>query len=147
MISSFGPAKTRLCFWPCNEGFIDQTCSVKKTGYRPRFFAFSLTSTSPSYIKSQKRSRPAFSQLDRTLCRSLHGAFCAIKLTPTHTRCMGIKRNRKKPGSHFKFDLLISLDVQRDLCKYCYFISFFSLLKEITMEAFILLSWYFVSIS
>lgn len=141
MISSFGPAKTRLCFWPYNEGFIDQACSVKKTGYRPRFFAFSLTSTFPSSINSQKRSRPIFSQLDHTLRRSLHGAFCAIKLTPTHTRRMCIKRNRKKKReSHFNFDLLISLDVQRNLYKYCYFYFFFSLLKEITMEAFILLS-------
>lgn len=141
VISSFGPAKTRLCFWPYNEGFIGQACSIKKTGYRTRFFAFSLTSTSPSSIKSQKRSRPIFSQLDHTLRRSLQGAFCAIKLTSTHTRCMRIKRNRKKKReSHFKFDLLISLDVQRDLYKYGYFISLFSLLKEITMEAFILLS-------
>ena len=49
-------------------------------------------------------------------------------------------KQTKKRESHFKFDLLISLEVQRNLCKYGYFISLFSLLKEITMEAFILLS-------
>ena len=50
------------------------------------------------------------------------------------------KKQGKKRESHLKFDLLISLDVQRDLYKHGYFISLFSLLKEINMEAFILLS-------
>ena len=48
---------------------IDQACSVKMAGYWPIFFffcAFLWTSTSSRSIKTQKKTRPISSHLDRT---------------------------------------------------------------------------------
>ena len=46
---------------------IDQACSVKMAGYWPSsFFAFLWTETKSRSIKTQKRTRPISSHLDRT---------------------------------------------------------------------------------
>ena len=52
---------------PYNKSFIDQACSVKMAGYWPHsFFAFLWTSTLSWSIKTQKRTWPISSHLDRT---------------------------------------------------------------------------------
>ena len=46
-----------IIFWPYNNSFIDQACSVKMAGYWPcSFFVFLLTSTSSRSIKLQKEN-------------------------------------------------------------------------------------------
>ena len=61
-----------VIFWPYNKSFIDQACSVKMAGYWPRSFLrfygprlYGPRLSSRS-IKTQERTRPISSHLDRT---------------------------------------------------------------------------------
>ena len=56
-----------VMFWPYNESFIDQACSVKVAGYWPLFFCVFIDVDFVSVHKNAKRTTPISSHLDLML--------------------------------------------------------------------------------